>query len=190
MTWRTSHVIAAWRPGHPLWRAALLDTPIAYPAATSHTDAAVPAAAARSPHMLLHAALLHESCHATIVSSHCSPCVCCSSWIHSACALTLPYERPAIPVDSFGSAVGAGALALALTDPLYIAAPRAGTPIVLRPPPAIPRLPGTAPIVANNYNQDACHLARLQLTHAPHSTAPAGHDAFTHCAPQAVHESL
>ena len=41
-------------------------------------------------------------------------------------------------------------MALALTGPLYIAAPRAGTPIVLRPPPAIPRLPGQ-PIVANNY---------------------------------------
>ena len=47
-----------WRPGHPPWRAALLDTPIVYPAATSHTDATECPLPPRSPHKLLHRAAM------------------------------------------------------------------------------------------------------------------------------------
>ena len=49
----------------------------------------------------------------------------------------------------------------------HIAAPRAATPIVLRPQLATPRLAGRH-IVTNTTTLPPPHLARLQLTHAPH----------------------
>ena len=49
----------------------------------------------------------------------------------------------------------------------HLAAPRAATPTVLRPPLATPRLAGQH-IVTNTTIRPAPHLARLQLTHAPH----------------------
>ena len=48
----------------------------------------------------------------------------------------------------------------------HLAAPRAATPTVLRPPLATPRLAGQH--IVTNTTTPAPHLARLQLTHAPH----------------------